>query len=354
MSEPIRVGILNDGEHTGDEGGAGSSVFRQLGVAIQFAVDERTAQGRIDRPIELVHVHGAGLPGGTAHAVERAFRELVDQGVLLVVGPAIGDNAIVATPVADACRTPAINWSASERARSDYMFHLQVGSHEDESILMARYAASIGLKKLGVVYDKTPIGRRHLSFFEAECELVGVSASAKVPIPALPPEALDEVRTLKDAGVDGLVYMGLGWAGREVARAKTALGWDVPTIMNAAGMRGADPAFARDIESWVYPDMHSDGNAVLRRVRQQIPSGGPSGPALAFGYDMGQLVAEAIARSWELNREGFKEGLEQIKVVPAAEGYDGTTLGFGKWDRGALKGRYLVMRQWRDAVSVEL
>ena len=45
-----------------------------------------------------------------------------------------------------------------------------------------------------------------------------------------------------------------------------------------SGMRGADPAFARDIEGWVYPDMHSDGNAVLQRVRQQIPSGGPSGP----------------------------------------------------------------------------
>ena len=58
--------------------------------------------------------------------------------------------------------------------------------------------------------------------------------------------------------------------------------------------------------------------------------------------------------SWELNREGIKEGLEQIKVVPAAEGYDGTTLGFGRWERGALKGRYLVMRQWRDGVSVEL
>jgi hypothetical protein len=29
-------------------------------------------------------------------------------------------------------------------------------------------------------------------------------------------------------------------------------------------------------------------------------------------------------------------------------------LGFGRWDRGALKGRYLVLRQWRDGDSVEL
>jgi len=40
--------------------------------------------------------------------------------------------------------------------------------------------------------------------------------------------------------------------------------------------------------------------------------------------------------------------------VRAAEGHEGTSLGFGKWERGALKGRYLVLRQWRDTVSIEL
>jgi branched-chain amino acid transport system substrate-binding protein len=125
--------------------------------------------------------------------------------------------------------------------------------------------------------------------------------------------------------------------------------------MNAAGMRGADPAFAADIDGWVYPDMHSDGNRVLARVAGR--AGGERsrrGPALAFGYDMGQLVAEGIARAPELTREGIRAGLEQTKVIPAAEGYDGTVLGFGRWDRGALKGRYLVLRQWRDGVSIEL
>jgi hypothetical protein len=69
---------------------------------------------------------------------------------------------------------------------------------------------------------------------------------------------------------------------------------------------------------------------------------------------MGQLVAEAVARAPELNRAGMREGLQLIKMVPAAEGYDGTMLGFGRFDRGALKGRYLVLRQWRDGRTVEL
>ena len=76
-----------------------------------------------------------------------------------------------------------------------------------------------------------------------------------------------------------------------------------------------------------------------------------SGAGPAFGYDVGQLLAEGLARAPELTRDGVVEGLENVKWLPAAEGHEGTLLGFGHFDRGALHGRYLVLRQWRDGVS---
>ena len=357
MPDAILVGVMNDGERPGDldAGEADSPTYSQLASDMHLAIDPVIAAGRIDRPVEFVHEFSQGLPNGTAHAVEVGFASLVDQGVLLIVGPAIGDNAIVATPVADRLRTPAINWSASERARGSFMFHLQVGSHEDESILLARYLANqLAQQRVGVIYDRTPIGRRHLTFFEDECERLGLSVGARVSIPPLPADATTEVAKVTRSQVDTLVYLGLGWAGREVAKARTAAGLTLPAVMNAAGMRGADPAFAADIDGWVYPDMHSDHNRVLAGVRASVREGSPGGARLAFGYDMGQLVAEALARAPELSRAGVVEGLELTKCVPAAEGHDGTTLGFGRWDRGALKGRYLVLRQWRDGQTVEL
>ena len=75
---------------------------------------------------------------------------------------------------------------------------------------------------------------------------------------------------------------------------------------------------------------------------------------VAKGYDLGRLVAEGLARSTEFTREGVKTGLEQIKWLPAAEGEEGTLLGFGIQDRGALHGRYLVLRQWIDGSTVEV
>lgn len=349
---PLRVGILEDGEHEGES--AGDSVYRRMAADMQLAVDVLVAEGRLDRPVEFVHERGVGLPGGTAHAVEQAFARLVEAGVLVIAGPAIGDNAIVATPLADRYRIPAINWSASERARGDYMFHLQVGSHEDESILLARYLADHGAHRVGVVFDRSPIGRRHVAFFEQECEIIDLRIGAREPIAPLAERADDQVAAAIDGGVDALVYLGLGWAGREVARAATARGWDGTRVMNAAGMRGVDPAFGADIDGWVYPDMHSDANRVLQALRERTGDQRRHAASLAFGFDMGQLVAEGLARSDEYSREGVRAGLERVKVVPAAEGKDGTLLGFGRFDRGALKGHYLVLRQWRDGQSVEL
>ena len=51
---------------------------------------------------------------------------------------------------------------------------------------------------------------------------------------------------------------------------------------------------------------------------------------------------------------GMKEGLEEVKRLPAASGYEGTTMGFGCFDHAALKPNSLVLRTWKDGKSVEL
>ena len=99
------------------------------------------------------------------------------------------------------------------------MFHLQVGSHEDETVLLARHVASLGAQRVGVVFDRSPIGRRYAAFFEAECEVVGLDLAARVSIGPLADDASREVASVRAAGADALVYLGLGLVGTAVARA---------------------------------------------------------------------------------------------------------------------------------------
>ncbi|WP_395397085.1 ABC transporter substrate-binding protein [Novosphingobium sp. BL-8A] len=347
MASAIRIGLIN-------EMSDGPPAVTDIEAWLRREVDELVACGRIDRPVEFVSSWGLGLPMGTAAAVERGFRELVDRDVLMIVGPAIGDNALVATPLADRHRMPTINWAGAERARSDYMFHLQVGSHEDESIVIARHLAAAGATRAGVVFDESQIGRRHVGYLEDEARRIGLRIAASVSIKPLAEQAEAPVSELLDGRVDAIVYLGLGLSAPAVASSLRARGWSGLTVMNTAGLRGYDETFARKIDGWHYVDMHSDNNGTLASLRDRLSIPPQRALSAAKGHDLGRLVAEGIARAPELTRDGLRAGLEQVKWIPAAEGHDGTLLGFGVQDRGALHGRYLVLRQWRDGRSAQI
>jgi branched-chain amino acid transport system substrate-binding protein len=219
---------------------------------------------------------------------------------------------------------------------------------------LARHLKSLGARRVGVVFDRSPIGRRYHSFLLTEAEVLGLQVAASVSIAPLAEEAEAETGVVLDVGVDALVYLGLGLAAPAVAQAATARKWEGPRCMNTAGMRGYSAEFAATIDGWAYVDMHSDDNTTLADFRRRMNLTVESGSGPAYGFDMGRLVAEGLARAPERTRDGVKEGLEQVKWLPAAEGYEGTTLSFGHFDRGALHGRYLVLRQWKDGSSVEL
>lgn len=348
MTQSVKIGILND---LSDGPPSPSDVAQWL----QLALDELRADGRLQQPVELINAWGLGLPYGSAEAVEKAFHSLREQQVHLIVGPAIGDNALIVTPLSEQYRVPTLNWAGSEWARGEFMFHLQVGSHEDESIVLARYMASQGVKRVGVVFDESPIGERYWQFFAAEAPLLGIDVVAVETIEPLASEADHQLHTLLAAQPDALVYLGLGPAALPLARLLSASGWRGLMMMNTAGIRGHHaPEYAEALEGWMYLDMYSDHNVVLQRLVRRLNVAGNRWLAAAKGYDLGRLVAEGLARSKALTADGVRQGLEQIKWLPAAEGHDGVLLGFGHFDRGALHGPYLVLRQWHSLHSVQV
>ena len=347
MTGKIKVGVLNDMGDGPDAPGDVTDWLRREVEAVQAA-------GRLDAAVDFVHAYGLGLPSGSAAAVERAFMELVRQDVALIVGPAIGDNALAATPWVERERVPTINWAGAERGRGEWMFHLQVGSHEDESLVMARHLKAIGANRIGVVYDQSPIGTRHLKYLEDEARVIGLEIVVAEAISPLCEDASQAVERVLAARPQGFVYLGLGLSAPAVARPLGASGWQGPRIMNTAGLRGYHGAFAQACDGWIYIDMHSDSNRTLKALRERMGVGPKQAVWAAKGYDLGRLVAEGLARADDFSRAGMRIGLEQIKWLPAAEGAEGTLLGFGIQDRGALHGRYLVLRQWIDGETVEV
>src|SRR4051794_2291542 len=225
---PMRIGLLYDFPQ-------GDDLFAK---ALRLGVDEVAATGRLDRDIELVERSARGLPGGSEADVVRAFQELVDDDVVAIIGPSISDNALIAAPLCDAARVPAINYSGGERTRSEWMFHYQVGSLEEEPPLLATRMVERGLARAAVVYDQSPVGRRYGESFDAARARLGLEVTASAAISPLSESIEPVLERLRASNPDVLVYFGLGVASRAVSLGLDALGWTTPVLANSSLMFG--------------------------------------------------------------------------------------------------------------------
>ena len=349
MSEgpaPLLLGVLYDFPQ-----GDGGESFE---TALRLGLDDTAGGGRLDRAVDLIAVHARGLPSGTAAAVEGGFEALAAEGVLAVVGPSISDNGLIVRDLADRAGIPCVNYTGGEVTRSEHMFHYQVGSLEEEPAVLARHLAATGRTSVALVHDHSPVGRRYADAFDEARSGVGLDVVGRAAVSPVAEDAGDLVERLRRGGPDAVVYLGLGVAARALAVGLDAAGWDVPVVANSALMFGyARKDWRAGWEGWVYVDTVSDGNRVRQALRERSPRTA-AGPVGVAAYDIGRLVGEAAVRCQHLTRDGMRDALERVKQLPAASGVDGTTMGFGRFDHGALKGRYLVLRTWRDGRTVEL
>jgi hypothetical protein len=154
--------------------------------------------------------------------------------------------------------------------------------------------------------------------------------------------------------VDALMYLGLGLSAGALGHALTHADWHPPVFANSALMFGyANPEWVTHWEGWTYVDAWSEKNPRLRELLAAHPDGASVFPmTLAAGDDMGRLLVEGLAGAEILTPAGVKDSFERIKCLPASLGEPGTTMGFGQWDRAALKGGFILLRRWEGGRSV--
>ena len=307
---PIRVGLLYDFPQ-------GDGTFE---AALQLGIDEVAATGRLDRPFEFVARDARGLPAGSEHEVVEGFDDLVAQGVSVIIGPSISDNALIVAPLCDRAEIPAINYTGGERTRSQWMFHYQVGSLEEEPPVLAARMVERGFRRAAVLFDQSPVGRRYVEAFEAARARLGLEVTGSASISPLSENAEALLARLRGGEPDVLVYFGLGVTSRAVSLARDALGWDVPVLANSALMFGyARPDWRDGYAGWEYLDTIADDNRVRAALRERSAEAA-AGPIGCAAYDMGRLVGEAVARAEHLTRAGIADGLRRVKHCPRRAG----------------------------------
>lgn len=146
--DPIRVGFV----------GGTSGRVADLGIsgrdAAQLTVEACNRSGGIDgRPVRLIVKDDRQDPA----TARRAVQELIDAGVVAMIGPMTSDMAVAVTPLLNAARLVTVSPTATTEALSgkdDYFFRV-TSTTLDYATKSARYQIDrAGARRIAAVYDR--------------------------------------------------------------------------------------------------------------------------------------------------------------------------------------------------------
>lgn len=341
---PLKVGLLNDYPTRG-------STDNDTLAALELVIDEALSAGLIDRPIDIIQRNVVGLPNGTYDAVERAFDELVGEGCLAIFGPWISDNVVPLRSHVDAtARTPIITLSGSEGALGEWCFALNNGSMAEEPVMLAAVMLGDGRSRIAIAYENSLIGKEYLAGAEKAYAAAGLNVLTAVAIPQVEADKADAVAVLRATEPDAVVHVGFGHGLWGFSDALLAAGWDPPRYTTTAfEMAHISAEWLHHIRGWIGLDSYDERNAVGQAFLDRFEARygrrpGHSMPGLA--HDAATVIVRGLAAARPLTGGGVRDGIEQVKLIPAASGAPGTFLRFGRYIRqGWLGSDYLIARR---------
>jgi branched-chain amino acid transport system substrate-binding protein len=357
-AEPIKVGYLFDFKLPD---GYPQDQRDDLIQPFELVFAEGLKQGIIDRPVQFVFREVEGLPKGSIKAVIDGFAELVDEGCLVIFGPAITDNCVpTKEAIEERFHVPAISCTGTDDWLGEWTFALPQGSMTDEPIFWAQLLRKAGQTEVGVLIEQSLIGESYSRHFRKACTEAGIRIVAEESIPQTGQDISKAVRKLHAAKPHAIVHCGFGFGVVHINPILEELNWDPPRYMGTAFQNAwLSPALWKAMVGWTGIDQYDEGNLVGQRFLDKYEAAYGRRPQYCvpvMNCDFANVLLRAFADAHPLTPRGVKEALERVKMVPAAGGSPGTRLSFGKWTRrGWMGAGYLVARQLDpDGVSSSL
>lgn len=318
-------------------------------ACLRFAFDEAHADGTILRPVELIVQEAIGLPRLEAKNTIDGYRKLVDAGVLCTIGPLITDNSLALAPVINRTGVPAVTWTGTDRYHGDYCFNLGNGGLAEEAAIMATWIRRSGYRRVGMIHEQSPGGIEYASNFRWYAAKEKLDILIEAYTTQIPDDLEAVLQKIRDQSPDCLAYLGYGYPTILMRPIFDRMQWNPPRVMTTAfQFCYAKPEWMAALEGWVGVDQMCEHNPLLQPMFDRfaaVVGKRRDHTVTALSYDTARLIAEGLARAPLLTPHGLKEGLEKVRMLPAANGGPRTHMSLGPWDHKAYKGDWLVLRR---------
>lgn len=220
--DPILVGF--SGQLTGAHANMG--VSGRDGVLL--AVDEINAAGGVaGRKIKLL----VRDDKGTAEGAQAADQELIDAGVVVIIGHMTSSQTMAALPVTEKAGVVLLSPTTSTPSltgRKDHFFRVISDSASEAAFLARNAVLKHGVKDLAAIYDQDNAAytNAYLEAFREELESLGGKMVANVGFSsAHRPVFRPLVEQLRSADPQGLLIITSAYDGALIAQQPRLLGW---------------------------------------------------------------------------------------------------------------------------------
>ncbi len=324
---------------------------------LKLVFSDALTRGLIDRPVEVVIRQIEGLPRGTVQSVISAYKELVDEGCVCVIGPLISDNAVdlriyvESAPIES--RIPFIGSVGTEDCLSEWGFELNNGGHPEEAATCASLMQQDGIESTVILSEKSLIGQHYVKFFQDAAQIFEIEILGNIHIAQVESDKMDVIAQAKATGAQSLLVLGFGYGMWGVNEAMEKNGWAVPryAFTNFLSWHFGK-GWMKQLAGWTGLDQYDERNKVGQQFLDRFEKRYGRRPAhfwAVYTYDVARIVIEGLRRAEPLSARGVRDALERVKGLPAGSGAPGTWLKFGRYvHQGWMGAGFLVGRRVSD------
>ncbi|GAC1528993.1 MAG: ABC transporter substrate-binding protein [Ramlibacter sp.] len=303
----------------------------QLGIQFHAGArlyfEQVNAQGGIQRRlIELVKMDDGYEPDRCAENT----RKLLAEDPIALFAYVGTPTSLAALPLATAARTPFIApYTGAMGLRQPfnrYAFHLRA-SYNDETALIVKQLANLGLRKIAVFHQNDAYGRAGLDGVQLALAGLGTKPVAVATVERNSVDVGSAVRTIAAAGPDAIVQISAYKASAAFIRQANAAGWG-GTYFNVSfvGTQALSDELGKDaagvVVTQVVPSPYSAVRPIAREFRDAVQKAGGEYQA-NFSSMEGYIAAKVVTEG--LRRAGARPTRETL--VAALEGLGSQALG---------------------------
>ena len=296
----------------------------QLGIQFHAGArlyfDQVNARGLLTRPIELVKMDDGYEPDRCAENT----RQLLAQDPLALFAYVGTPTSLAALPLATAAKTPFIApYTGAMGLRQPFnrlAFHIRA-SYNDETALIVKQLANLGLTKIAVFYQNDAYGKAGLDGVQLALASMNNKPVALATVERNSVDVGGAVKTLTAAGPDAIVQIGAYKACAAFIRQAKATGFG-GTFFNVSfvGTQALSDELGKQaagvVVSQVVPSPYSGAKPIAREFNEAVKRSGTDIQAnfsSMEGYIAAKVVTEGLRRAGARpTRETLATALENL------------------------------------------